>query len=83
MLGSVVALWHDVLVLCASCKEASMRPLSMIDINCFKSSEEARDALVSKVVHWMLDATEVNFIQGTYTLNCILLVTLSFLVRLI
>ena len=33
-----------------------MRPLSVIDM---QSSEEARDALVSKVVHWMLDATEV------------------------
>ena len=30
-----------------------MWPLSMIE-----SSEEARDALVSKVVHWMLNATE-------------------------
>ena len=52
----VQLLQHDVLVLSASCK----RSINAAIERDRQSSEEARDALVSKVVHWMLDATEEN-----------------------
>ena len=47
-----------------------------------QSSEEARDALVSKVVQLKRTEENINFIQGTYTLKLYLTGDLEFVSKM-
>ena len=62
----VQLLLHDVLVLSASCKISTNVAIEH-DRHCCSQVRKQEMQLVSKVVHWMLDATEenINLIERT------------------